>query len=431
MQAILLAACLVAAVTAATTTARTGRESTSSVYRPFPYLTSVRFANDECETESGFAGTCYTPTECSELKGLGHGECADGYGICCFMTYSCRETVHHNVSYFVPRSYPQQEDQANVCPLKVAFEPEICQIRLDFAKFDILGPREGDCLDDMFVVLGGNVNHKIPVLCGENSGHHVYINVDTVEGPIELQMITGIASYMRDWRIKISMIPCAARYQAPVGCLQYYEGIKGHIRSFNFNQSNSTRMGYLNGADYAICLRRERDMCSVTYAVGGEHDDVDLSQAVGDANDTTPYGAPEAVMRAPPREKSTKSTSGGQSSYGIAKPTSGHQADVGGKQTMAAQATSTTTGAHGGAPGVLTPGTQECSGDYLSIPGLDRFCGGTFSQTFGNLESQPITVKNSGPLMILFKSDKAFNGRGFDIAYHQGPCTPLVAQAFF
>lgn len=378
---------------------RQPRDVSISVLRPFPYLQVVRFTNDECETESGFSGTCYTSQECENLEGLSHGECADGYGVCCFMTYTCRETVHHNISYFVPPSYPNTEEQANLCPLKVAIEPGICQIRLDFTRFDILGPREGDCLDDLFVVMGGNSNHRIPVICGDNSNQHIYVNVDTVEGPIELQMITGIAAYARDWRIKISMIACDSHHKAPAGCLQYITGTTGHLQSFNFNQRDETRLGYLNAADYAICLRRERDMCSVTYSVRTEKD---VFEILPDANDTTPYGAPEALMKAPAESYATKAPA-----FGIAT-TDGKPTDL---QAAA--------------------GVSKCTGDYLAIPGLDRFCGGAFSLDSGSRDSQSMTVKNSGPLMILFKSDKAFNGRGFNINFQQGPCTPLIAPAFF
>lgn len=379
---------------------RTGRQATSSVVRPFPFLQVVRFANEECITETGTSGTCYTESECKDLEGIPNGECADGYGVCCFLTYSCRETMHHNVSYFVPPTYPQKEHRANVCPLKIAFESDICQIRLDFLKFDILGPREGDCVDDMFVVMGGNANHRLPVICGENSGQHMFINVDTVQGPVELQMITGIEHYFRDWRIKTSLIPCSSQHRAPVGCLQYFTGIVGHVRSFNFIQRNETRLGYLNDNDYAICFRRERDMCTITYSVRSDQDDVEL---LSDANDTTPYGAPEATLKAH-REPNTK------------LPPFGIATSDGKSMDLAAPANA---------------GMSKCTGDYIAIPGLDRFCGGALSLTSGSRESQSITVKNSGPLIILFKSDKHFNGRGFNINYQQGPCTPILAHTFF
>ncbi|XP_018493741.1 uncharacterized protein LOC108863711 [Galendromus occidentalis] len=375
--------------------------SSSSVYRAFPYPQLVRFANDECQTESGSAGTCYTYQECEDLKGQIEGECADGYGVCCFLTYQCRETVHHNVSYFVPPSYPNKEVQANVCPLKIAYEANICQIRLDFTRFDILGPKDGDCRDDLFVVMGGNSNHKVPTICGENDNQHIYINVDTVEGPVELQMITGITPYARDWLIKISMIACDSSYKAPVGCVQYLTGITGQLRSFNFYQRDEDRQGYLNGADYAICLRRERDMCTVTYSVRIEKDGPDIESGANDTSRVSSSGTSTESSR--DHEHAL-----GTGIFGIATSTSEGK-------PIELQAAA---------------GLSKCTGDYLAIPGLDRFCGGAFNLNSGSRESQSVTVKNSGPLMILFKSDKAFNGRGFNINYQQGPCTPVVAQAF-
>lgn len=35
-------------------------------------------------------GTCYHPNQCSKMGGLGHGKCADGYGVCCF----CKSLIY-------------------------------------------------------------------------------------------------------------------------------------------------------------------------------------------------------------------------------------------------------------------------------------------------------------------------------------------------
>ncbi|XP_018493740.1 uncharacterized protein LOC108863710 [Galendromus occidentalis] len=381
---------------AAEVKSRRVRDSSTSIFNPFPFLQIVRFANDECAAESASSGTCYTAKECDDLKGHIQGDCANGYGSCCVLTYSCRETMRHNLSYFVPPSYPEKEEEANVCPLKIAFEATICQIRLDFERFDILGPKGGDCVDDLFVVLGGNVNHRVPVICGQNANQHIYVNVDTVEGPLELQMITGIARYSRDWRIKVSMVPCDSPFKAPNGCLQFFTGGVGNFRSFNFNQPDTNRSGYLNSVDYAICLRRERDMCYVTYSVGrgtgnSENSPGKKDNAAASTPTTTPRG---------PRDNSLIRSN----SFGIATSTD---------KSMDFQSDS-------------KGGSSKCTGDYLAIFGLERFCGGAFSLTSGSKENQPITVKDSGPLMVLFKSDKTFNGRGFDIDFVQGPCMPIT-----
>lgn len=392
----LIVASAAGTVFAADVDARKAGGSSTSLFNPFPFLQIVRFANDECETDSNSAGTCYTAQECDELKGRVRGDCANGYGVCCMLTYTCRETMRHNVSYFVPPSFPKQEKEANVCPLKIAFESNICQIRLDFERFDILGPKGGDCVDDLFVVLGANANHKVPVICGQNAGQHIYLNVDTVEGPLELQMITGITPYSRDWMIKVSMIACDSAHKTPHGCLQYFTGASGSFRSFNFNQGDKNRSGYLNSVDYAICLRRERDMCSVTYSVapGTEGSEIAADpngNATPSASTTTPRGLRDQSL--------VKSAA-----FGIATSSD---------KSLDYQSDSKT-------------GPSKCTGDYLAIFGLERFCGGAFSLNSGSRESQSITVKDAGPLMVLFKTDKVFNARGFDINFVQGPCMPVT-----
>jgi hypothetical protein len=46
-------------------------------------FTVVRFNNDACITGAGVNGTCYSSTECSNLRGTPSGSCASGFGVCC------------------------------------------------------------------------------------------------------------------------------------------------------------------------------------------------------------------------------------------------------------------------------------------------------------------------------------------------------------
>lgn len=50
--------------------------------------------------------------------------------------------------------------------------------------------------------------------------------------------------------------------QSIAGCLQYYTGVSGRVRSFNFDTSSGRQ---LSNQDYSICLRMERNFCSVQY----------------------------------------------------------------------------------------------------------------------------------------------------------------------
>ena len=51
---------------------------------------------------------------------------------------------------------------------------EICQVRLDFLDFDLQPPILGNChYDKMWVTANG----KYPLLCGHNTGQHMYLDV--------------------------------------------------------------------------------------------------------------------------------------------------------------------------------------------------------------------------------------------------------------
>ena len=126
------------------------------------------------------------------------------------------------------------------------------QIRLDFNTFVISGPSTftntvgktlfghfatigedgatvsngGQCLTDTFSI-GPNTN--VPVICGINTGDHVYFDTgDTSCHSLDFQFgnvanyITSIAT--RSWNIKITQYSCNFNNLAPSGCTQYFYG---------------------------------------------------------------------------------------------------------------------------------------------------------------------------------------------------------------
>ena len=52
-------------------------------------------------------------------------------------------------------------------------------------------------------------------------------------------------------------------FTAPGGCLQYFTGVSGKLSSFNYNEAVG-RM--LSNTDYTICIRTERNFCSIQYS---------------------------------------------------------------------------------------------------------------------------------------------------------------------
>lgn len=80
--------------------------------------------------------------------------------------------------------------------------------------------------------------------------------------PIVLTVITSGAPFPRKWRIRISQITCDSMVKADSGCLQYYTGVYGRVRSFNFDPAVGAQ---LSNQDYSICIRTERNFCSIQY----------------------------------------------------------------------------------------------------------------------------------------------------------------------
>lgn len=93
--------------------------------------------------------------------------------------------------------------------------------------------------------------------------HTVYIDAGLGQSnPIVLTLITSGAPFPRKWRIRISQIQCDSLVRADSGCLQYYTGVYGRVRSFNFDPAMG---GQLSNQDYSICIRTERNFCSIQY----------------------------------------------------------------------------------------------------------------------------------------------------------------------
>ncbi|KAJ6220597.1 hypothetical protein RDWZM_006409 [Blomia tropicalis] len=136
----------------------------------------VRFPNEECLDASNQSGTCYTALECKKLGGNPSSKCARGLGTCCIMSRTCHNSTSNKVVYFKNPSYPLTDSGQNFCDLSInIYDPDICQLRIDFLEFQIDGPINGDCVGDKFTVTAsGMTPTSVPVLCGNNRNQHNY-----------------------------------------------------------------------------------------------------------------------------------------------------------------------------------------------------------------------------------------------------------------
>ncbi|KAB7495514.1 hypothetical protein Anas_03408, partial [Armadillidium nasatum] len=114
--------------------------------------------------------------------------------------------------------------------------PNICQLRLEFEKFSLLGPNaESLCERDTFTVVGA-AGENPQVICGENAGQHMIIDLPSGYGSSRINIATSTSGPRRSWRIKAQQIECNSPYRAPQNCLQYFTSYSNTISSFNFKE---------------------------------------------------------------------------------------------------------------------------------------------------------------------------------------------------
>lgn len=151
---------------------------------------------------------------------------------------------------------------------------------MDFENFSIAQPEAVNhiCNTDQFLVSGGS---PVPMICGTSHGDHSKMNsmnliiclnftnllvyIDTGLGqsnPVVVTVITSGPTVPRTWRIRITQIPCTSISKAGQGCVQYHTGVYGRVKSYNFDTKTGRQ---LSNQDYSICVRTERNFCSIQY----------------------------------------------------------------------------------------------------------------------------------------------------------------------
>jgi len=236
-------------------------------------LSGIRFQNTPCTGESGDSGTCIAKDECVRRIGTIVSTCGNGYYVCCSFKFTCGSTTIHNETHFVNPSYPRGENGTNTCQVTINKKDDICQLRLDFEEFNLTMPDEnGRCTTDSFMIRT-TVGERLPMLCGENKGQHLYIEMGRESGnPVVLSVVTNGESTTRRWKIKISLIPCTNLLMAPSGCLQYFRSPSAVVESFNYGAVQPGKSRYLSSLRYTSCIRVEENFCAIKWALARQLD---------------------------------------------------------------------------------------------------------------------------------------------------------------
>ncbi|KAL1502846.1 hypothetical protein ABEB36_007930 [Hypothenemus hampei] len=373
----------------------------------FGLFTVIKFNNVECNA-TNWAGTwqgaCLSSIECTQQAGLAMGNCANGYGVCCVFRGTCGDWSKRNCTYFKSPNYPdyypsdggvalptttmasptpdprkhwyqwfgdfgrQMDDSdATLCKFQIYKANEnVQQFRIDFIDLDLTGPINGTCLDERLIIMGQNSNDQIPVICGYNTGQHVYVDVSELNGPLQIMVLSNSASRKR-FKIKICQYTDSC-YTSQSNCLQYFTGTTGIIQSFNYDQAamfNRSTPGYFNNLNYAICIRREAGYCTITFT-----------------NSANMQVYPFQMVNQLPDGQST--VPAGQAGVDV----------------------------------------LNCPDDYVIIDGI-RLCGDRFNDGSTQMDftmDAPVTDTSTGPIVINVRTNGNVTGLGFKLFYIQNPC---------
>jgi len=250
--------------------ASTAMSAPNKEAKAFSLFSVVTFPNDECTTvmDPTMRGLCITAEECTDQGGTASGNCASGFGVCCFTTVTDAGTITNNVTYIQNEGFPTAVlGTGTVTAATRAFAVQggenICQVRFDFEAATVFeGPTTGTCAGDAINVgqTTTTIGNGFTNLCGTLSGQHIYVENDGANPAATLNVDTSATTFARTWKILVRTIECNSPSKAPGGCLQYFTGTSGNVKSFNYGSTGAL----IDNLLYIICLRKEAGMCSFT-----------------------------------------------------------------------------------------------------------------------------------------------------------------------
>merc|ERR1711936_524985 len=244
----------------------------------------VQFPNDECtsSSESTTMGTCLTSSECTSRSGTASGSCAAGFGVCCVVsTSTCGASVSTNITYIRNPGYPSSytPTSAGTCSFTInKASDDICQLRLDFQTMSGYTATTAGACTASFEATGQTMKNP-PVICGTNTGYHMYVEFGTTATD-SITLKHTLDATQKSWNILARQIACTADWKAPTDCVQYYTGISGNVKNYNYAGAQ-----LLQGQDYNTCIRQEEGYCRIQWQqnVVATPDSFQMDTAVGTA----------------------------------------------------------------------------------------------------------------------------------------------------
>ena len=84
----------------------------------------------------------------------------------------------------------------------------------------------GDCIYDTFTVTAPGSSAP-PVICGYNTGQHMWVPASDDCNQINIDIDTGTTSTNRRWKIKVTQYECGNLMMPMQDCLQYHTAQSG------------------------------------------------------------------------------------------------------------------------------------------------------------------------------------------------------------
>lgn len=236
--------------------------------KAFSLFSVVQFDNEQCVTkitDGSTYGTCLTSTECGDRGGSQQGNCASGFGTCCFFKVdetNCGNTITNNGTYIQNTNYPTSTQTGGIdCTYTFKSSTNVCQIRLDFDSVILGDPSTttnsiGKCTGDSLPITSPS-SYYITPLCGTLTGTHMYVETarDTTAGTLQIKTSSSDTSTSRYWKIRSMFLECETAWKAPADCMQYLTGVSNSFKSFNFGNL------MIRNLQYDVCIRPESGYC--------------------------------------------------------------------------------------------------------------------------------------------------------------------------
>lgn len=243
------------------------RPDSKDIGRSFSLFSVVQFPNDECTTTSDdMKGICKSAEECGSTNGVSSGNCASGFGVCCYnrieIAAGSTADIVYNGTYIQNPNFPTGSTVAGVYTYNV--RPNnfagICQLRIDLDTA-VLANTDGNglCATDISYVTSATFNNRRAAACGTLTGQHLYIETGKAATAGTITITTTGTATTRMWKYRVRFIECESSMLASPGCLQYFTGVGGDIVSLNGNHPTAPSM--IQNLNYDICIRQEAGYC--------------------------------------------------------------------------------------------------------------------------------------------------------------------------